>query len=542
MDDTVAVVKNDDLRSELTTWKELFENDYWGTNVSAEESHKSYRPFTVLTFRLNYYYGELEPFGYHIVNVFLHGICTFLILMYTKQNQSILLIIDDDDEKVNEEDDDDNNNNNNNNNKNNSKSYLWVGMLFASHPIHTEAISSIVGRAEPLSCIFVLIGLIIYTPRTNRSSMINVIFICILSFISMLCKETGAMLIIVCCLFDCFDWIVTVTLYKKKTIGKIYWINSFVFILFFILTIYFRLYITSTNFSPTFSDVDNYIHYIENPINRILTYGYLHVKYVLQLTFPMYLSCDWSFEAFPPISSIFDVRNIITFSMYFTIIGIMFIYIGLCKNEYIYNKNKDDESKQSVILYPIILGIIFFLPASNIFFPVATVLAERILYLPSIGFCIILPNIISIIIRMMTRKRNIGNIQTITIKHSLLITICLFYTYKTFTRNDDWNTPLKLFKSATEIVPKSCKAWVCLATAYKDMGDYDKARIMVEKSLKIKPDFAGGYYLLGQMEEELYVTFYFPNNRKIDVLSNISLIHMLRFVEETKMEPFIIMN
>ena len=73
MDDTVAVVKNDDLRSELTTWKELFENDYWGTNVSAEESHKSYRPFTVMTFRLNYYYGELEPFGYHIVNVFLHG-------------------------------------------------------------------------------------------------------------------------------------------------------------------------------------------------------------------------------------------------------------------------------------------------------------------------------------------------------------------------------------------------------------------------------------------------------------------------------------
>ena len=52
MDDTVAVVTNDDLRSELTTWKELFENDYWGTNVSAEESHKSYRPFTVMTYRV----------------------------------------------------------------------------------------------------------------------------------------------------------------------------------------------------------------------------------------------------------------------------------------------------------------------------------------------------------------------------------------------------------------------------------------------------------------------------------------------------------
>ena len=93
MDDTVAVVKNDDLRSELTTWKELFENDYWGTNVSAEESHKSYRPFTVMTFRLNYYYGELEPFGYHIYENdayhqhcnstnMIHGHLLFLLLLY----------------------------------------------------------------------------------------------------------------------------------------------------------------------------------------------------------------------------------------------------------------------------------------------------------------------------------------------------------------------------------------------------------------------------------------------------------------------------
>ena len=59
---------------------------------SSEESHKSYRPFTVMTFRMNYAYGELDPFGYHFGNVILHGICTFLMLIYLKQNQSILIL------------------------------------------------------------------------------------------------------------------------------------------------------------------------------------------------------------------------------------------------------------------------------------------------------------------------------------------------------------------------------------------------------------------------------------------------------------------
>ena len=91
MDDAVAVVKNQDLRSSVTGWKDLFMNDYWGTRVSSEESHKSYRPLTVMTFRLNYYYGGLETFGYHFVNTILHGICTCLITIYAKQNQAKFL-------------------------------------------------------------------------------------------------------------------------------------------------------------------------------------------------------------------------------------------------------------------------------------------------------------------------------------------------------------------------------------------------------------------------------------------------------------------
>lgn len=45
-----------------------------------EQSHKSYRPLTVLTFRLNYLLHQLEPWGYHATNVLLHAAVCLLYL------------------------------------------------------------------------------------------------------------------------------------------------------------------------------------------------------------------------------------------------------------------------------------------------------------------------------------------------------------------------------------------------------------------------------------------------------------------------------
>ena len=58
-------------------------NDYWGDLLSSNESHKSYRPLTVLTFRVNHAIHGLSPVGYHVVNVLAHAIVSFLsVLLY----------------------------------------------------------------------------------------------------------------------------------------------------------------------------------------------------------------------------------------------------------------------------------------------------------------------------------------------------------------------------------------------------------------------------------------------------------------------------
>ncbi len=49
-DDVTAIVENKDLRPH-TPLTSVFTHDFWGTPMSREHSHKSYRPLCVLTFR-----------------------------------------------------------------------------------------------------------------------------------------------------------------------------------------------------------------------------------------------------------------------------------------------------------------------------------------------------------------------------------------------------------------------------------------------------------------------------------------------------------
>ena len=110
-DDHSAIKGNADLRPS-SSWMNLFSNDFWGTPMHIEGSHKSYRPLCVLTFRINYVIHELAPFGYHLVNVLLHAFVTWL---FVRLCQKVVLC--------------------------SNEVALIAGLLFAVHPVHTEAVS-----------------------------------------------------------------------------------------------------------------------------------------------------------------------------------------------------------------------------------------------------------------------------------------------------------------------------------------------------------------------------------------------------------------
>lgn len=175
-----AIQKNPDLLPKTPLW-DLFYNDFWGTPLTHSGSHKSYRPLCVLTFRLNYFLGELDPWGYHLGNVICHAITSFLFTILGE----ILLA--------------------------SKLGSLAAGLLFAAHPVHTEAVAGVVGRADVLACAFFLLTFLCYMryvkvrhSRRSGTRWLIAALVFILTAAAMLNKEQALTVLAVCATYDLF--------------------------------------------------------------------------------------------------------------------------------------------------------------------------------------------------------------------------------------------------------------------------------------------------------------------------------------------------
>ena len=110
----------------------LITSDFWGVPLSHTGSHKSYRPLTSLSFKLDWLLAPGSPFQFHLTNLLLHALVTHLF-------HTLLLSLS---------------------LPSSSSTALTAALLFAAHPIHTEAVAGVVGRAELLSALFFLLTLL----------------------------------------------------------------------------------------------------------------------------------------------------------------------------------------------------------------------------------------------------------------------------------------------------------------------------------------------------------------------------------------------
>ncbi|KAJ0175478.1 hypothetical protein K1T71_008637 [Dendrolimus kikuchii] len=134
-DDRRAILSNPDVAGH-TPFGALFNHDFWGTSLTDAGSHGSFRPLCVATYRLNHSINGFKPWGYHFVNVILHCISTILVVITARR----LL----------------------------PRNYVKVGatvagLTFAAHPIHTEAVAGVVGRADVIACNLFLVSFLCYT-------------------------------------------------------------------------------------------------------------------------------------------------------------------------------------------------------------------------------------------------------------------------------------------------------------------------------------------------------------------------------------------
>ncbi|XP_024431569.2 protein O-mannosyl-transferase TMTC1 isoform X2 [Desmodus rotundus] len=537
-DDVWAIVNNPDLRPGAPLRWSIFANDFWGKGMAENTSHKSYRPLCVLTFKLNIFLTGMNPFYFHAVNVILHCLVT-LVLMYTCDKTVF---------------------------KNRGLAFV-TALLFAVHPIHTEAVAGIVGRADVLACLLFLLAFLSYNRSVDQCcvgdcfpSTASPFFLLLGLFLgtcAMLVKETGITVFGVCLVYDLFslshkqekssngvihqcspqkpgspqpsslpahplrengkqqrfphrgawsgchsplppepkssgfpaspravwsmmrylttgsnrNFLLTMRPFLKRAILVISYV---------IVVLYFRLWIMGGSM-PLFSEQDNPASFSPYILTRFLTYSYLLAFNMWLLLAPVTLCYDWQVGSIPLVETIWDMRNLAT-----VLLAAVMALLGLhCLAAF-----KRLEHKE------VLVGLLFlvfpFIPASNLFFRVGFVVAERVLYMPSMGYCILVVHGLNKLCSWLSRC----GAATLTASAVLLL---LLFSWKTVKQNEVWLSRESLFRSGVQTLPHNAKVHYNYANFLKDQGRNGEAIYHYRTALKLYPRHASALNNLGTL-------------------------------------------
>ncbi|KAL0052516.1 hypothetical protein WJX82_003322 [Trebouxia sp. C0006] len=216
-DDNFAVVSNGDVTGSAPL-AEIWRHDFWGQQIRSDQSHKSYRPVTILSLRLVNWAGKLLPngvnwhsaekhdntgglnaFPFHLANVVVHAInsclvyrATLLLIALKAPCADLSLALQ---QHAHIDGQGKNKDSSHTHTQQHTLEACIAALLFAAHPIHTEAVAGIVGHAELLSAALALLALMAYMSAASKGdwgkhySMLAVSMLMLFS--AALAKEIG---------------------------------------------------------------------------------------------------------------------------------------------------------------------------------------------------------------------------------------------------------------------------------------------------------------------------------------------------------------
>lgn len=137
--------------------------------------------------------------------------------------------------------------------------------------------------------------------------------------------------------------------------------------------------------------------------------------------------------------------------------------------------------------------IVPFLPASGII-NVGFVIAERILYISSIGFSVL------IAVGMCNLLKNFSKQKTII--HICFGLLLSFHALKTYNRSIEWTNEYQLFYSALKIVPRNAKVYYNIARISSETNDVETSVKFYQKAIELYPRYESAHMNLGNLFRE----------------------------------------
>jgi protein O-mannosyl-transferase len=384
-----------------------------------------YRPLTIFSFSLEFPLWHRWAGGYRLTNLLIHTINGFLIFLLAR---SLLQSLG---------------------------GALLAGAMYLAHPIHTEPVVGLVGRSELLAAMFFLLAWLLF--RQRRMAL------CVLAFgLSLLSKENAIAFPAVIAL----DTLISERSLKGllrhwQRLGAVLSVGMGYLLLRF-----------SVLHQISVPDISQYGDGRLTFVQRELTMGRGFLKYFQLLIAPIDVTGDYEFNSVP----IAQPGDLLPWFGVVTVIGILIFAVWIWRRE------------------PILaFGILFFyatiFPVSNWFIPTGVLIAERFLYLPSAGLCLLAGWIWA-------------RSPRTEVKPILAFGLFVTAAFLCISHNYIWRDPLTYFGNIVRVLPNNLRGRQGYGVALIEAGRPDLAMEQFQAGLKIQrkaPLLAG----LAQTEMQL---------------------------------------
>jgi len=217
---------------------------------------------------------------------------------------------------------------------------------------------------------------------------------------------------------------------------------------------------------------------------RLFSVGRIIVFYIRLLFLPMNLSAEYilSFS-----TSLFEAHVFFSYLLVLTVVTISIICLT---RKFIFKQL--DRVHTYGLYFAIWWFLLTLLPVLNII-PLRNPIAERYLYFPTVGFCLLITITGDIIYSFIKNRLRYMLIF-------LLSVLLLWYSWLTIHRNRDWKNTLTLYKKTAESCQNSARFINNLAMVYAQRGMSKEAEELFKRAIKIEPDYSETYNNYGLLK------------------------------------------
>ncbi len=462
-DDAIVIYENQYVKEGVQGISKIFSTEsfrgFFGDDKSALVSGGRYRPLSISLFALIHELVGVQPFAYHLLSISLYGLLCVVIFKvlstisssWTTKQQTYFAFI--------------------------------AALIYAVHPIHTEAVANVKGLDETLSLLFSLLSLGCASLYAKSAKSGYLFLTALLFVLGLLSKENAV----------AFIAIIPVVLYffsKDKSKLKSTLVVTSVLLLTFIGYWMLRTSIVGSDLGDPPTEMMNN-PFIKLEDNRYIPFSFAERwasiiyglgKYIQLLFFPHPLTHDY----YPRHFGVVDFKDIAVWMSVIMNGALALIAIAGLR-------------KRSFISFTIFFFFATIALMSNIVFPIGTHLSERFLFTPSLALAMAMAYGITKLTLIRTYRKPM----------LVVLSVCLLlFAGKTMARNSAWKNDLTLFTTDVKVSKYSAKvrnaAGGALLSACAETPEPIEKETMAREALvhlteatRIHPNYKEAHFLSG---------------------------------------------